>query len=276
LPNTFQGQNAGLRFLPEMAFVIESAKMFLKDNVLVLILWIISIFYFIYTLIKKTFDKKLLLINLWVILLPVVSAFLTPNWRHHGRYLIPLIPFINIVTINILALFYSKIKAKIRLQWSKSIKAALTSMLVLASLVYTVIFAFMLGWNVDNINNQQVKTARWLNSNLPEERIFGTNDIGAITYITQRKIIDMAGLVTPEVLRFQKMRLEDGNRSLLLLLKNSGVNYIIIYPHWYEYIMQNYSQGFEKVYSARLAKNTICGGIELFVYKIKWDKIDLK
>jgi hypothetical protein len=272
LPNTFQGQNAGLRYLPEITFVIESVKFFFRDNVLVLILWIISISYFIYTLFKKTVDKKLLLINLWVILLPVVSAFLTPNWRHHGRYLIPIIPFINIVSINILVLFYSKIKTKSL----KSIKTAFTSLLVMASLVYTVIFAFTLGWNVENINNQQVNIAVWLNNNLPGEKILGTNDIGAITYLTQRKVIDMAGLVTPEVLRFQKMRLEDGNRSLLLLLKNSGVNYIIVYPDWYEYILKNYSQAFEKVYSARLTKNTICGGIEMFVYKIHWDKIDLK
>jgi hypothetical protein len=87
----------------------------------------------------------------------------------------------------------------------------------LASLVYTAVYANALGWNVDNINNQQMKIARWLNANLPEESVFGTNDIGAITCITKRRIVDMAGLVTPEILRFQKMRLEDGNRNLLAL-----------------------------------------------------------
>jgi hypothetical protein len=272
LPNTFQGQNAGLRLVPDIPFVIESAKLFFKDNLLVLFLWIVSFFYFFYTIVKKKVDKKLLLTNLWVTLLPVISAFLTPNWRHHGRYLIPLIPFINIVAINILAILYSAYKAKS----TKLLRTAVTTLLILASLVYTAVYANALGWNVDNINNQQVRIAHWLNENLPEERIFGTNDIGAITYVTKRRVVDMAGLVTPEVLGFQKMRIEDGNRNLLLLLKNSGVNYVVIYPDWFEYIMNNYSQGFENVFSARLVKNTICGGIELFVYKINWDKIDLR
>ncbi|MGH2574108.1 MAG: hypothetical protein ACRDFC_00235, partial [Ignavibacteria bacterium] len=74
---------------------------------------------------------------------------------------------------------------------------------------------------------------------------------------------------------FQKMNLEEGNKNLLKLLKQNDVNYIIIYPDWYEYLMTNYSSGFEQVYSALLEKNTICGGIEMFVYKIQWDKINL-
>jgi hypothetical protein len=83
----------------------------------------------------------------------------------------------------------------------------------------------------------------------------------------------MAGLVTPEVFRFQKMSYEEGAKSLFRLLKEKGVNYIIIYPDWFDYIMQNYSNAFKQVYSAKLEKNTICGGIEMFVYKINWEKI---
>jgi hypothetical protein len=48
-----------------------------------------------------------------------------------------------------------------------------------------------------------------------------------------------------------------------------------VYPDWFEYMMEHYSNAFEQVYSAKLEKNTICGGIEMFVYKINWDKINL-
>ena len=71
------------------------------------------------------------------------------------------------------------------------------------------------------------------------------------------------------------MSLEEGNRNLLKLLKRNKVNYIIVYPDWYEYLMEHYSSALQQVYSARLEKNTICGGIEMFVYKINWDKINL-
>jgi hypothetical protein len=39
--------------------------------------------------------------------------------------------------------------------------------------------------------------------------------------------------------------------------------------------MEHYSNAFEQVFSAKLEKNTICGGIEMFVYKINWNKINL-
>ncbi len=86
----------------------------------------------------------------------------------------------------------------------------------------------------------------------------------------------MAGLVTPEIFRFQKMSYEEGSRSLLKLLKEKNVNYIIIYPDWYKYIMEHYSSAFQQVYSAKLENNTICGGVEKFVYKINWAQIELK
>jgi hypothetical protein len=63
--------------------------------------------------------------------------------------------------------------------------------------------------------------------------------------------------------------------EIFKLLKSKGVNYIIIYPDWFTYITDNYSDVLETVYSARLGKNTICGGIEKFVYKINWDKLKL-
>jgi hypothetical protein len=188
--------------------------------------------------------------------------------------LIPLIPFINIVSIYILRKVFRYIQDKKYKRYTLIRKAAIAVILVF-SINSAVVFAAALGWNVENINNQQCKTGRWLKENLRDEKAFGLNDIGAITFITKKYAVDMAGLITPEVFKFQKMSYEDGAKALLKLLKSNGVNYIIIYPDWYEYIMNNYSNAFKQVYSARLTKNTICGGIEMFVYKINWDMINL-
>ena len=206
--------------------------------------------------------------------MPAVSAIIAPNWRHHGRYLIPLIPFINIIAINILLKVYTKYKDKNYSRYILYRKAAI-ALLIIISIYSCAAFSQVIGWNVENINDQQCNIANWLKKNLPEEKAFGLNDIGAITFITKKPVVDMAGLVTPEVFKFQKMSYEDGSKNLLKLLKNKAINYIIIYPDWYKYIMQHYSNDFQQVYSARLEKNTICGGIEMFVYKINWDKINL-
>jgi hypothetical protein len=274
LPSTYEGQVGTVKYLPDFKYLVETGKLFVKDNLLIILLWFSAMGYFAYSLMKKKYDKKFLLINLWVILLPAVSSVVAPNWRHHGRYLIPLIPFINIISIYILRKIHIHLQNKEYKKYILLRKISIALVLVF-SINSSVVFANALGWNVENINNQQVKIGSWLKENLPDEEAFGTNDIGAITYITKKYTVDMAGLVTPEVFKFQKLSYSEGARELFKLLKSKGVNYIIIYPDWYEYIMENYSYVLEQVYSARLEKNTICGGIELFVYKVNWEKLNL-
>lgn len=274
LPSTFRGQNAGFYLIPNFTYIIETGKLFVTDNVIILLLWITSSVYFIYRLIQNKTDKNFILIYLWVILLPAVSSFIAPNWRHHGRYLIPVIPFINIVSLDILRKSEQYLQKK-NFRFTALAKRITIVVLLLFTLFSTFSYAAALGYNVENINGQQVKIADWVKHNLPDETALGLNDIGAITFITKKKAVDMAGLINPEVFKYQKMSLEEGNEKLLKLLKRNNVNYIIIYPHWFEYLMEHYSSALQQVYSARLEKNTICGGIEMFVYKINWDKINL-
>ena len=274
LPNTYEGQVGAAKYIPSIKFLKESAKIFIKDNFVIFVLWGISAVYFIYAVFRKKVDKNFLLLNLWIFLLPLVSSFIAPNWRHHGRYLIPLIPFINISAIYILRKLHAYYEAKGYKRFTLFRKATIAIILVV-SINSGVLFAAVLGWNVENINNQQGKIAEWLNENLPGETAFGMNDIGIITLKTKKYVVDMAGLVTPEVFSFQKMSYEDGTKALFKFLKAKDVNYIIIYPDWFEYIMANYSGAFTRVHSEKLEKNTICGGIEMMVYKINWDKIDL-
>ncbi len=271
LPNTYSGQISEMNYLPNFTFLTETGKIFVKENPAIVILWFGAMLYFSAGLFKRKTDKKLLLINLWVILLPAVSSVLTPNWRHHGRYLIPLIPFINIVSVILfqkICKYYSD-KGYKRPVLIRKLGLAI---ILLFSVNSTIVFAGVLGWNVENINNQQVKTGQWLKHNLPGEKAFGMNDIGAITFVTKKYTVDMAGLVTPEVFSFRKMSYEEGAKAMFGLLKEKGVNYIIIYPDWFVYIMERYSGSFTQVYSAKLEKNTICGGEEMFVYKINWEK----
>lgn len=273
VPNTFQGQQGAMRFLPDTNFMDATWRLFVKDNLIVFILWVAGSILFIKSVIKRKAENKWLIIFLWIILMPVISAFLTPNWRHHGRYLMPIIPFINLAVIDILQrLFNYPERSKPR--YLKHRKAII-NVTIFMSVAGMGLYAYQLGMNVDNINDQQVNIANWVNKNLPDEKIIAVNDIGAITYITERKIVDMEGLVTPEMLKFRRLRLEDQDPHVMRFLKDNGVNYLIIYPEWYKYLMKYYSSALDKVYSAKLENNTICGGIEMFVFKINWDKVKL-
>jgi hypothetical protein len=274
LPTTFKGQNAGLRLIPDFDFLRETGKYFFRDNVLVLILWFFGIYFFIRGLIRKKQENKFLLINIWIILFPLVSSIIAPNWRHHGRYLIPLIPFINITAIYIFAYKFNQSQLPSPKE-ARIYRIILVTVLFVLSGINAYVFAKALGWNTDNINNQQVNIANWVNKNIPNEKCIALNDIGAITFLTNKRVVDMEGLVTPEIFKINTLPQVQKNLQVLYLLKRNGVNYLIIYPNWYESFVTSYSQFMERKYSARLEFNTICGGDDMVIYKIKWDKLNL-
>lgn len=274
LPTTFKGQNAGIRVVPDMDYLRETGKLFFRDNVLILIFWFFAIFTFLRSVWNKKHEKKFLLINLWIILLPLVSSFLAPNWRHHGRYLIPLIPFINIAAIYIFAYKFNQSQMPSPKE-ARVYRIILVSVLFILSGINAVIFALALGWNTDNINNQQVNLAKWINANIPNEKCIGANDIGAITFLTNKRVVDMEGLITPEIFKINELPQIQSDLKKLYLLKRYNVNYIIIYPDWYKTFVDSYSKFFDRVYSARLENNTICGGDDMVVYKIHWEKLNL-
>jgi len=269
-PNTFRGQGGNFCFIPNFIYLRESFIFFFRDNLIVALLYLVTIVFYAINL-KKYFTKfrYLNLIYLWIIFLPLVFSFLVPNWRHHGRYLMPLIPFLNLAAVYILINIFYKIK-KDRLRSLLTKNKVYVSLILITSLMYYGIFAITIGKNTDNINDQQVRIAYWIKANVPPDETIAVNDIGAITYLTKNRIIDMAGLVTPEVLTYRTYRWEDNLDSLFYLLKKNNVNYIVIYDQWYEGFLERFSEHFQKVFSAYLQKNTICGGFEMNVYRTKF------
>ncbi|MBL7128974.1 MAG: hypothetical protein ISS16_08315 [Ignavibacteria bacterium] len=269
-PNTFNAQGGNFEFIPNFNYLRIIMIFFFRDNLVVALLYLVTIIFYIINL-KKYFTKfrYLNLIYLWIVCLPLVSSFLVPNWRHHGRYLMPLIPLLNLAAIYILINIFYKIK-KDRLRQLLTKNKVYVSLILIASLMYYGIFAIAIGKNTDNINDQQVRIAYWIKANVPPDETIAINDIGAITYLTKNRIIDMAGLVTPEVLTYRTYRWEDNLDSLFYLLKKNNVSYIVVYDHWYEDFLERFSEHFQKVFSAYLQENTICGGFEMNVYRTKF------
>lgn len=129
------------------------------------------------------------------------------------------------------------------------------------------------GWMVQNTTAMQVHIGQWLAKNTPQDAIIATNDVGAITFFSQRRIIDMHGLVMPEIIPFAWGRKGTGiwgtdEESVWQFLRKRKANYLAIFPKWYPKISQQ--PELELLYRVKLAHNVICGSDEMVVYRIKW------
>lgn len=269
-PNTFRGQGGGVHFIPDPEYLGYVLKYFINDNFITALLYSVSVVYYLINL--KNYFTKLKLVNLtflWIIFLPLISSVLIPNWRHHVRYMIPLIPFIN--TAAVYMLYNLTLSGKFDFLRRLNLRKYGFFVILLFSLVNYLVFAAALGKNTGNINDQQVKLARWVFENVKRDETIAVNDIGAIGYINKNRIIDMAGLITPEILRYRTYNWKDNLDSVNYLLKKNNVNYIIIYDEWFkEYLNQN-RNNLTFITSAYLEDNTICGGKEMKIYKTNFN-----
>ena len=75
------------------------------------------------------------------------------------------------------------------------------------------------------IENEMVATARWLEQNTEPGDLLAVHDIGAVGYLVDRPLLDLAGLITPEVIPF----MTDAGR-LMEWMVEEGADYAVFFP----------------------------------------------
>ena len=149
---------------------------------------------------------------------------------------------------------------------------------VLARLVWVLVLGNLLvfgarqgrsfGENVTDINAMHVAMGRWLAANTPADAVVATNDIGAIAYFSQRRILDIIGLATPEVLDYLQPG-EPADRGVLRYLEKAQPDYLVLLPNWYPELSEM-RYLFRPVHRIDVGESTIAGGTSLIAYRTIW------
>ena len=103
-----------------------------------------------------------------------------------------------------------------------------------------------------------VDSARWIAQNTPQEALIAAHDIGALGYFGQRRLLDLAGLVSPEVIPF----IRDEGR-LATFLDEQQADYLMTFPDWYPNLVKH---GVE-VYQSQGIFSPQQGGENMRVYR---------
>jgi len=121
--------------------------------------------------------------------------------------------------------------------------------------------------NVEEINQMHVALGHWVRENTAPDALLALNDIGAITYISERPVVDLAGLVTPEVT--PALRSPSQTEQLIAFLAQQDVAYVIIFPNWFPGLAAR-DDVLEEVHRVSLENRTIAGGEMMTVYRAHW------
>ncbi len=233
-PNTYSAKikyySQGGQNFPERFFH------FLTDGHLIIfsIFFLVGAISVIFKIIKR--ERSLNFIPfLWCVGLFLAYWKNLPYLYQEGRYLMPLLPFYILIGINGIDISLTVMKKLFKKQRT----------LLIASSFILIVFTYQFGnstWEFRKnyaesckyISDRQVRAGKWLSVNVPNDAIIATHDIGAISFYSKRKIVDMVGLVSPEMIK------NIGNLDKLKdFILNKRVTHIAVLRNWFEISNQN-------------------------------------
>jgi hypothetical protein len=189
----------------------------------------------------------------------VTYALRMPVDYQYGRYLMPTIPFLLLYGVVGTARW-------LRIRSVRMIERALSRAAIGAAACLFVAFLAIgqqaYASDVRLIDCEMVRVAQWLAAETPPSALVAAHDIGAIGYYSGRSLIDLAGLVTPEVIPVMR-----DEPQLAQFVVDAGADYLVTFPSWYPWITQQ--AAFVKVYQTACALTRERGGDNMAVYAIR-------
>jgi hypothetical protein len=196
---------------------------------------------------------------------------------NHARYLVPVFDLFVITFVITMGLIQkesvrvepSQIVSQVRARTDigvKIIAIAIVCFLVFAT-SYPQYFehADLHALEVKNTNERQVIIGQWIRENTPEDAVLAIHDAGALKLFSERRIIDLAGLITPEITFGNMTRPEK-----LVYLKEEGCEYFVffdrLFTNWAFYLGGAYTV----LYEARIPDCVLPANANMSVYFINW------
>jgi hypothetical protein len=255
-PNTFYAKQAEYAVLRELPLSIRLARLGLLPFVGAQVLLLPGIAVAVWQWGREHRWDALIPLG-WTITFIIAYALRLPVIYQHGRYLIPVIPVLIVLGVGGAAAWL-RLKAAdflprvLSRAWLVSIGLALVAFWLMGAGAYR--------RDVQIIETEMVATARWVSQNTPPEALMAAHDIGALGYFSGRRLLDMAGLVSPEVIPF----IRDENR-LRDWLTRSGADYLVAFPDWYPELVRPLATAI--IFSARAPYSPAAGGTNMTVYR---------
>ncbi len=194
---------------------------------------------------------------LWYLGYLAIFALRLPVTYQYGRYIIPAMPIFFILGIAGTIPWIHRHFQDSRLVLRVTAKVWLISGFSILG-VFWILGASFYARDVAIIESEMVTTAHWIRENTVPNDLIAAHDIGALGYFAQRDIVDLAGLISPDVIPF--IREED---LLAKYLDTQEVNYLMTFPRWYP----DLTTRFELVYQTDEIFSPRLGGDNMAVYR---------
>jgi hypothetical protein len=223
-PNTFYAKQAEYAILRQSSILERFANQFSLPVVGVGAILLPGLLFFTWKLLRQNLWSALSA-ELWMLGYLFLYAWRLPVVYQHGRYVIPAMPVFFLYGLAGLA---EGLRPNSWDFWQRIIGKAWLFSAALVLVVFWLIGARTYGNDVAFIDSEMVQVAQWVAKDTPRDALIAAHDIGALGYFGQRHLLDLAGLISPEVIPF--IRDEDRLRAYL---DYERADYLVTFPGWY-------------------------------------------
>jgi len=223
MPNTFyakQAEYASWQTLPILTRLGQMSLQLLVGPSLVLVVGVVG--WLVISIRQKKWGSVAALF--WCAGYLILYVLRLPMYQH-GRYIMPAMPILFLFGLLAFAEF-DKGKLFARYHWIG--QTFWRASIVMLTLAFIFLGAQSYAKDVEVIESEMVVTAKWVAVNLPPDALIAAHDIGALGYFDNHDLIDLAGLVSPDVIPFIR-----DEPQLANYLNQRGADYLIAFPEFY-------------------------------------------
>jgi hypothetical protein len=164
---------------------------------------------------------------IWFLALIGIYAVTLPFIYDEGRYLIPLIPLVVVYGVEGISLFLGiALRAPV-------LRSTAWTLLFVSVLAVWVNGSAQYAGRIQFYDLIHMQIALWINDHALQDAVIATHDIGIIGYHSGRHIVDLAGLVTPEIVPIMH-----DPQKLAAYLRDENVTYLIVYSRTYRELLK--------------------------------------
>ena len=225
-PNTFYAKQAEYAVMLNAPITVRLLNVFLPLFAGVGILLLPGMIYAAWKSFKAH-KFSLAAIFIWCLGYGLVYALRLPVNYQHGRYMMPVLaPLLLLGVVGTFTLIRKLVENATRISWVVVRVWAISIVLVAA--VFLVRGIGQYRQDVKAINQLMVASAQWIAVNTQPDDVIAVHDIGAAGYFSNRRILDLAGLVNPEIIPIIR-----NETALGEYLVEQNADYLVVLKDWY-------------------------------------------
>lgn len=204
-----------------------------------------------------------LMLPAWAVGHVLLYAVTLPLGYEHGRYVIPALPPLIVIGV---------VGAEQLMRGSRRtmLGRVVTRVWAISTVLVWLVFGLLTGRgafanDVRIINEEMVTQAAWISLNIPPDELLVIHDIGAVGYFTPRPMLDVAGLITPEIIP-----LIGEPEAMWALIRERDGRYVMGFPYQIPE-RTNEIPALCPLFTSAGTAAVEAGGEKMTLFAVRWD-----